>query len=48
MFRAEDGTAVALDNRSSHRGSPLSAGALIGDSHGGHVLWFRLLAGLDP
>jgi vanillate O-demethylase monooxygenase subunit len=31
LFRRDDGTAVALDDRCPHRGYPLSAGALVGD-----------------
>ena len=31
LFRREDGSAVALDDRCPHRGYPLSAGALVGD-----------------
>lgn len=31
LFRTEDGTLVALDDRCPHRNYPLSAGALIGD-----------------
>jgi phenylpropionate dioxygenase-like ring-hydroxylating dioxygenase large terminal subunit len=31
LFRRADGTAVALDDRCSHRGYPLSVGALVGD-----------------
>ena len=31
LFRREDGTAVALDDRCSHRGYPLSVGSLVGD-----------------
>ena len=32
LFRKEDGSAVALDNRCPHRWAPLSAGKLIGDN----------------
>lgn len=31
LYRREDGVAVALDDRCSHRGYPLSVGALVGD-----------------
>jgi vanillate O-demethylase monooxygenase subunit len=31
LFRREDGSAVALDDRCPHRGYPLSVGALVGD-----------------
>jgi len=32
LFRKEDGTAVALDNRCPHRWAPLSEGQLVGDN----------------